>query len=130
MLPQPLTITLVLSVQYAVALTNSSRLPEQLFLDIPINDVLQNTSMLPLVDPWSSKYVEAIQRKRYGDAIWARFRIEGRVQNGITQDTNDTILDIIEEDAASYKVNAPVQYTEDVAFYASTSSDDKHSRPL
>ncbi|KAM5362702.1 hypothetical protein ACJA88_013898 [Fusarium oxysporum] len=127
MLPQTLTITLVLSVQHAFALTNSSRLPEQLFLDIPINDVLQNTSMLPLVEPWSSKYVEAIQSKRYGDAIWARFHIEGGVQNGITLDTNDTILDIIKEDAAGYKANAPVQYTEAVAFYANTSSDDNHS---
>ncbi|KAL5598227.1 hypothetical protein FOBRF1_012020 [Fusarium oxysporum] len=107
MLPQLLTITLVLSAQHAVALTNSSRLPEQLFLDIPTNDVLQNTSMLPLVESWSSKYVEAIQSKRY--------------------DTNDTILDIIKEDAAGYKANAPVQYTEAVAFYANTSSDDNHS---
>ncbi|KAK2126537.1 hypothetical protein NOF04DRAFT_1370720 [Fusarium oxysporum II5] len=117
MLPQLLTITFVLSAQHAVALTNSSRLPEQLFLDIPTNDVLQNTSMLPLVESWSSKYVEAIQSKRY----------EGGVQNGITLDTNDTILDIIKEDAAGYKANAPVQYTEAVAFYANTSSDDNHS---
>ncbi|CVL00324.1 uncharacterized protein FMAN_09813 [Fusarium mangiferae] len=127
MLSQLLTITLMLTAQHAVAKTNSSHLPEQLFLDIPINDVLQNTSMLPLIEPWSSRYVEAIQSKRYGDAIWARFHMEGDVQDGITQDTNDTILDIIKEDAAGYKVNAPVQYAEAVAFYASTSSEDTHS---
>ncbi|KAG5806834.1 hypothetical protein H9Q74_009295 [Fusarium xylarioides] len=103
-----LTITLLLSAQHAFAQTNSSHLPEQLFLDIPINDVLQNTSMLPLIEPWSSKYVEAIQ-------------------NGITQDTNDTILDIVKEEAAGYQVNAPVQYAEAVSFYASTSSEDTHS---
>ncbi|KAF4953702.1 hypothetical protein FGADI_5810 [Fusarium gaditjirri] len=51
----------------------------------------------------------------------------GDVQDGITQDTNDTILDIIKEDAAGYKVNAPVQYAEAVAFYASTSSEHTHS---
>jgi hypothetical protein len=127
MLSQLLTISLMLSAQLAVALTNSSQLPEQLFLDIPITDVLQNTSMLPLIEPWSSKYVEAIQSKRYGDAIWARFHIEGGVRDGIAQGTNDTILDIIKEDAAGYKVNAPVQYAEAVAFYASTSSEDTHS---
>jgi hypothetical protein len=51
MLSQLLAITLVLSAQHAVALTNSSQLPEQLFLDIPINDVLPNTSMLPFIEP-------------------------------------------------------------------------------
>ncbi|KAF5575646.1 hypothetical protein FPCIR_13064 [Fusarium pseudocircinatum] len=127
MLSQLLTITLMLTAQHAVAQTNSSHLPEQLFLDIPINDVLQNTSILPLIEPWSSQYVEAIQSKRYGDAIWARFHMEGDVQDGITQDTNDTILDIIKEDAAGYKINAPVQYAEAVALYASTSSEDTHS---
>ncbi|KIL89238.1 hypothetical protein FAVG1_07632 [Fusarium avenaceum] len=126
MLFQLMATTLVLGVQHVVALTNSSHLPEQLFLDIPINDILQNTSMLPLIEPWSSQYVEAIQSKRYGDAIWARFHMEGGVQEGITQDTNETILDIIKEDSAGYKVNAPVQYAEAVAFYAKTSSEDAH----
>jgi hypothetical protein len=109
MLGQLLTITLLFTTQHAAAQTNSSYLPEQLFLDIPINDVLQNTSMLPLIGPWSSKYVEAIQSKRYGDAIWARFHMEGDVHDGIDQDTNDTILDIVKEAAAGYMVNAPVQ---------------------
>ncbi|KAF5691272.1 hypothetical protein FDENT_3506 [Fusarium denticulatum] len=127
MLPQLLTIILLLSAQHVVAQTNSSHLPEQLFLDIPINDVLQNTSILPLIEPWSSQYVKAIQSKRYGDAIWARFHMEGDVQDGITQDTNDTIFDIIKEDAAGYKINAPGQYAEAVALYASTSSEDTHS---
>ncbi|KAI1028176.1 hypothetical protein LB504_012525 [Fusarium proliferatum] len=121
MLSQLLTITL-----NAVAQKKSSHLPEQLFLDIPINDVLQNTSMLPLIEPWSSRYVEAIQSKRYGDAIWARFHMEGDVQD----DPNDTVLDTIKEDAAGCKVNAPVQFAEAVAFYASTSSEDNHPGPI
>ncbi|CVL12848.1 uncharacterized protein FPRN_09862 [Fusarium proliferatum] len=50
----------------------------------------------------------------------------GRRRPG-TQDTNETILDIIKEDAAGYKINAPVQFTEAVAFYASNSSEDTHS---
>ncbi|KAF5589029.1 uncharacterized protein FSUBG_11280 [Fusarium subglutinans] len=112
---------------HAVAQTNSSHLPEQLFLDIPINDVLQNTSIWPLIEPWSSRYVEAIRSKRYGDAIWARFHMEGGVQDGITEDKNDTILDIVKEDAAGYKVNAPVQYAEAIALYASASNDYTHS---
>ncbi|KAF5616102.1 hypothetical protein F25303_13609 [Fusarium sp. NRRL 25303] len=53
--------------------------------------------------------------------------MEGDVLDGITQDTNDTILDIIKEDAAGYKFNAPIQYAEAVAFYASTSSEDSQS---
>ncbi|KAF4496858.1 hypothetical protein FAGAP_7013 [Fusarium agapanthi] len=68
-----------------------------------------------------------ILSKRYCDAIWARLHKEGGVQDGITQYTNETNLDIVKEDAAGYKVNAPVQYAEAVALYASTSSDDTHS---
>lgn len=60
MLSQLLTITFMLTAQHAVAQTNSSHLPEQLFLDIPVNNVLQNTSVLPLIEPWYSRYVEAI----------------------------------------------------------------------
>ncbi|KAF9779933.1 hypothetical protein IL306_001061 [Fusarium sp. DS 682] len=75
-------------------------LPEQLFLDIPINDVIKKSALIPLFEPWSSNYVESIKSKRYGDAIWARFHMEGGVQDGVTQDTNDIILDIIKEDAA------------------------------
>ncbi|KLO91661.1 Uncharacterized protein LW93_4558 [Fusarium fujikuroi] len=53
--------------------------------------------------------------------------MEGGVLDGITQGTNDIILDIIKEDAAGYKFNAPIQYAEAAAFYASTSSEDSQS---
>ncbi|KAF5968183.1 hypothetical protein FCOIX_11554 [Fusarium coicis] len=53
--------------------------------------------------------------------------MEGDVHDGITEDANDTILDIVKEDAGGYMANAPVQYADAVAFYASTSSDDTHS---
>ncbi|KAM0347653.1 hypothetical protein ACHAPU_004666 [Fusarium lateritium] len=82
--------------------------------------------MLPLIEPWASKYVEAIQASRFGDAVWARYQIEGGVKNGIIQQSNMTVLDSIIEDAVGYKLNSPEQYAEAVTFYAGSSPQDGH----
>ncbi|KAH6990151.1 hypothetical protein EDB80DRAFT_729579 [Ilyonectria destructans] len=100
---------------------------EQLFLDIPLYNILYNTSTLPLVEPWASTYVDAIRNQNYGTAVWARYHIEGQVENGIMKGENITVLDSIKEDAVGYKVNAPEQYDEALLFYANASSADKHA---
>ncbi|EXA32527.1 hypothetical protein FOVG_16216 [Fusarium oxysporum f. sp. pisi HDV247] len=55
---------------------------EELFLDISIHEVLTQT-MVTFVEPWKTTYIDSIREQRYGDAIWARYCIEGGVENGI-----------------------------------------------
>jgi hypothetical protein len=66
-----------------------SSLPEQLFLDLRVSDVLDKTIRLPRVEPFVSQYCIAIQEKRYGDAIYARYHIDGQTKDGIYTDLRD-----------------------------------------
>lgn len=100
-------------------------LPEQLFLDLPIPDVLNKDHWLPVVEPWARAYVDAINDRRFGDAIWARYHIFGEVKNGILN--NKTVLEAIEEDAISYRRSEPDIYLEALLFYKSRSSTDGHA---
>ncbi|KAJ5993951.1 hypothetical protein N7451_009675 [Penicillium sp. IBT 35674x] len=76
-----------------------STLPEQLFLDIGIQEIVDNTTRdSELFEPWASDYVELIRQERYGDAIWARYHMVGD----------------------------PGLYAEALSFYAQTSSEDTH----
>jgi hypothetical protein len=58
-----------------VSSSTASTLPEQLFLDLRMQDVLEDNTAMILVEPWATKYVESLRDKRYGDAIWARYHI-------------------------------------------------------
>lgn len=98
-----------MSLNFAAALANYTEPVERLFLDIPLNDALYNTTMLPLVEPWASSYVDSISHQRFGDAVWARYQIERDVENGIIEESNMTVLDSIKEDAMEYRVNTSVQ---------------------
>lgn len=100
-------------------------LPEQLFLDLPIADVLDKDHWLPVVEPWASAYVNAISDRRFGDAIWARYHIFGEVKDGILN--NKTVLEAIEEDALSYRRGEPDIYLEALLFYKGRSSTDGHA---
>lgn len=40
-------------------------LVEQLFLDLPVDNVVQRADGLQLVEPWASQYVDAINTARY-----------------------------------------------------------------
>ncbi|KPM41815.1 hypothetical protein AK830_g4753 [Neonectria ditissima] len=102
-------------------------LVEQLFLDITLNDVINKTSVLPVVEPWATMYVDAILDSRFGDAVWARYHIDGEVHNGtIDGSPGLTVLESIKEDAIGYRVNAPEQYFEARPFYEGTSRTDGH----
>ncbi|KAF5622328.1 hypothetical protein F52700_10591 [Fusarium sp. NRRL 52700] len=102
---------------------------EELFLDISIHEVLTQT-MVTFVEPWMTMYIDSIQEKRYGDAIWARYCIEGGVENGVIlgQGPNPdiTVLDQIREDAVEAKTNEPGLWTQALELYRTASSADGH----
>lgn len=112
-----------------VATGEFSTLPEQLFLDIGIHEIVDNaTRDSNLLEPWTSDYVESIHQKRYGDAIWARYHMYGGVEDGLVGwADNLTVLGVIEEDAIGYRVGDPDLYAEALSFYAETSSEDTHA---
>ncbi|KAM5528963.1 hypothetical protein FOXYSP1_16807 [Fusarium oxysporum f. sp. phaseoli] len=114
---------------YHAAAASASELEaiEPLFLEFSIQEVLTNTSWIPVVEPWASQYVSAVRDGRYGDAVWARYHIAGDVHDGIVGGTtNMTVLQSIEEDALGYKLNDPEDYAKAQALYTQTSDYDGH----
>ncbi|OJJ68413.1 hypothetical protein ASPBRDRAFT_46607 [Aspergillus brasiliensis CBS 101740] len=112
-----------------------SSLPEQLFLDIPIADIINKTARIRLVEPWATRYCTAITEKRYGDAIYARYHIDGRAKDGIYTDLRDngdgrfevhetSVFDMIMEDAREVAQGSPELYIEALRFYRESSLDD------
>ncbi|KKK25384.1 hypothetical protein P175DRAFT_0497886 [Aspergillus ochraceoroseus IBT 24754] len=107
---------------------SETRPVEQLFLEFPIQLVLNPRPGTQFLEPWASMYVDAIRDTRFGDAVWARYHISGDVENGIVGGSNGmTVLDVIKEDALSYRVNEPEEYFKALLFYANTSSADGHA---
>ncbi|UPK96066.1 hypothetical protein LCI18_007001 [Fusarium solani-melongenae] len=100
---------------------------EPLFLDIPINRVLNETEGLGLVEPWASRYVAPVDEKRFVDALWARYHIFGEVVDGTVGGTDLTVLGSIEEDAMEYKANVLEDFSHALSIYANTSSNDTHT---
>ncbi|RBR06045.1 hypothetical protein FVER53590_06521 [Fusarium verticillioides] len=106
---------------------------EELFIDISIHEVLTQT-MVTFVEPWKTMYMESIREQRYGDAIWARYCIEGGVGNGVIigegPNPDITILDQIREDAVEAKTNEPGLWAEALELYRASSSTDGHPEVL
>ena len=101
---------------------------EPIFLEFSIDEVINNSSWMPLFEPWTTQYIDAIQDGRYGDAVWARYHIGGDVRNGMIEDlcNNITVMQSIEEDAVECYDSDPEFYDEVKSFYAQTSSQDGH----
>lgn len=110
-------------------------LPEQLFLDLPVADVINKTARIRMVEPWASRYCIAISEKRYGDAIYARYHIDGRAKDGIYTDLRDnsdgpytlhetSVYDMIMEDAREYAQGSPELYRDALLFYSKSSPND------
>ncbi|KAF3385056.1 hypothetical protein F1880_002397 [Penicillium rolfsii] len=99
-------------------------LPEQLFLDLPVADVLNKTARIRMVEPWASRYCKAISEKRYGDAIYARYHIDGRAKDGIYTDLQTSVYDMIMEDAREYAQGSPELYRDALLFYSKSSPND------
>ncbi|WXC63375.1 hypothetical protein SNK03_009197 [Fusarium graminearum] len=99
-------------------------LVEQLFLDLPVDDIVRRVDGLQLVEPWANQYVDAINTTRYGDAIWARYHIFGDVVDGKIE--GKTVLESITKHAMGYKMYSEEQFIEAVSFYKGTSKADGH----
>lgn len=98
--------------------------PEQLFLDVSIISIQNGTSGTKTVEPWASLYCSALLEQRYGDAIHARYSLDGNSPEGINQDTKRTVLEEIVSDARSYFAGYPEIYTEALVFYEGNSCED------
>ncbi|KAJ5377777.1 uncharacterized protein N7496_005186 [Penicillium cataractarum] len=101
------------------------RLTEKLFLDYSIRDIQQGR-FESANDPWAHLYVNALRDGRYGDAVWARYHMGADVENDIVGSDNMTVLEVIKEDALSYRVSSPEEYCSAVSFYRGTSKNDGH----
>ncbi|GIK06704.1 hypothetical protein Aspvir_002354 [Aspergillus viridinutans] len=105
---------------------SETRPVEQLFLDLPIQEVLHPSPGETFSEPWTSIYVDAIRDTRWGDAVWARYHMYGEVdgETGIVAGSNNmTVLEVIKEDALGYRVNDPEIYFQALLFYATSSAD-------
>ncbi|KAH7131003.1 hypothetical protein EDB81DRAFT_763665 [Dactylonectria macrodidyma] len=74
-------------------------------------------------------YVDSVLEQRFGDAVWARYHMEGGLENGIIHippNSDISVLDSIKEDAIGYKTSEPDLYSKALLFYARTSSTDGH----
>jgi hypothetical protein len=100
---------------------------EQLFLDVDPIKALNGTCGTRTTKPWATSYHDAIMERRYGDAIYARYNIDGRSSNGTYYGTNHSVLEEILIDAASYYSNYPEIFAEALLFYSNNSSEDTRS---
>ncbi|KAJ4251074.1 hypothetical protein NW762_011725 [Fusarium torreyae] len=109
---------------------SDTKAPEQLFLDLSVQEILDKSDGLPVIEPWATSYVSAVRDGRFGDAIWARYHIMGEVTNNGTIE-GLTVLESIEQDAVGYKKYSPDQFSEAVSFYANAeTSADGHANVI
>lgn len=107
---------------------------EPLFLEFRISDVLDSSKRIPRAEPWASQYCISISEMRYGDAISARYHMDGCAQNGIYTRTRDDscksyqtlVYDMIMADAQEYAQECPDLYRDALIFYSNTSPNDTH----
>lgn len=99
-------------------------IPEELFLDLAVADVQRGAAGTKTVEPWASLYCKAVSEHRYGDAIHARYSLDGRSPEGINQETKRTVLEEILLDAIGYYTGYPKIYAEALSFYSNNSSND------
>jgi hypothetical protein len=98
--------------------------PEQLFLDISPVNILSGNSGARTSESWATSYRDAVSERRFGDAIYFRYCIDGRSKNGILHGTNHTIQEEILIDAKSYYLGYPEIYAEALALYSNNSDED------
>ncbi|KAF4342145.1 hypothetical protein FBEOM_3878 [Fusarium beomiforme] len=99
-----------------------------LFLDIPISQVLAAPPEWGFVEPWAGNYVAALQEERYGDAIWARYQMFGNTSNGTYLDYPGwTVREALELDAIGYRLHERDNWKYALTVYAKSSKNDTHS---
>ncbi|KAH7133508.1 hypothetical protein EDB81DRAFT_103244 [Dactylonectria macrodidyma] len=105
--------------------------PEHLFLEYSMYEVLYregpHSQPWEFSEPWATMYIDAIREQRFGDAVWARYHMDGQVVDGIIKGPpNLTVMESIKEDAIGYKRHASEHFAKALLFYAKTSSADGH----
>ncbi|PWY93635.1 hypothetical protein BO94DRAFT_583011 [Aspergillus sclerotioniger CBS 115572] len=114
---------------------NPPKSPEPLFLDYPVAHVLNKSSRRAWVEPWASRYCAAVSDKRYGDAIWARYNMDGRtvdgeykslsmIGDGSVKEVSVPVYEMIMDDARGYAKSSPDCYREALLLYNTTSRSD------
>jgi hypothetical protein len=98
--------------------------PEQLFLDISPANILSGNSGARTSEPWATSYRNAVAERRYGDAIYLRYCIDGRSKDSNFHGTNHTVQEEILVDARNYYLGNPEIYAEALAFYSDNSDED------
>ncbi|KAJ5715222.1 uncharacterized protein N7483_012403 [Penicillium malachiteum] len=63
---------------------------------------------------------------RYGDAIWARYHMDGRATGNIIAADNTTVTEEVHEDAIGYRAGNPDHFAEVAKKYNGTSRYDGH----
>jgi hypothetical protein len=106
---------------------NTSGPPEQLFLNISPASILSGNCGARTSEPWATSYRDAISERRFGDAIYFRYCIDGRSTDGILHGTNHTVQEEILIDAKDYYLGYPNIYAEALAFYLDNSDQDTRS---
>ncbi|KAM0332205.1 hypothetical protein ACHAQA_002480 [Verticillium albo-atrum] len=105
---------------------------EPLFLDLTVEEVATKTSWIGVVEPWATMYVDAVNDRRYGDAVWARYHISGQVVDGVipqlgpVEAKTKTVLEAIEEDALEYWEDNQDSYLKALQLYSQTKESDSH----
>ncbi|PYH77617.1 hypothetical protein BO82DRAFT_358122 [Aspergillus uvarum CBS 121591] len=99
---------------------------DDLFLELDVNQVADGTAGSWIRAPWGESYVSAIQEGRYGDAVWARYHMDGRAEGGIIAEDNSTVTEELLEDARGYRLATPELFAQVAARYNATSAADEH----
>ncbi|PYH31996.1 uncharacterized protein BO87DRAFT_461044 [Aspergillus neoniger CBS 115656] len=71
-------------------------------------------------------YVSAVRESRYGDAVWARYHMDGRAVGNIIEADNTTVTKELLDDATGYRLGNPELYNQVATRYNTTSSNDGH----
>jgi hypothetical protein len=120
-----------ISALFAITLASlhyvAAQSPEQLFLDLDPVEALNGTCGTRTTESWATLYHDAIADGRFGDAIYARYNIDGRSSNGTFYGTNHSVKQEILIDAASYHSSYPEMFAEALLFYSNNSNEDTRS---
>lgn len=120
------SITLGWLIILSLTLGALSGAPDELFLDLDVDQVANGTAGSWIRAPWGESYVSAVRESRYGDAVWARYHMDGRAEGNIIEAENTTVTEELLDDAMGYRVSNPNLYKLVATRYNTTSLNDGH----
>ncbi|GAQ35621.1 hypothetical protein AtubIFM56815_002842 [Aspergillus tubingensis] len=111
---------------FAMVLGAFSGETDELFLDLDVDQVANGTAGSWIQAPWGESYVSAVRESRYGDAVWARYHMDGRAVGNIIEADNTTVTKELLDDATGYRLGNTELYNQVATRYNTTSSNDGH----